>query len=71
MLQGQLSGTFFGRDGKGDGYLDSSELTIFDFSYLASNGSSHQFNPGKAPLVVFHPNIFIGGGFLYRLGGSA
>ncbi len=70
MLQGQLSGTFVGRDGNGDGYLDSSELTIFEFSYLATDGSSYQFNPGKAPLAVLHPDIFIGGGFLYRLGST-
>lgn len=70
MTKGQLRGTFVGHDGNGDGYMDSSEVTIFDFSYFASDGSSYQFNPGKVPLAVFYPDIFTGGGFLYKLGST-
>ncbi len=67
MANGQLLGTFVGHDGNGDGYLDSSEVTVFNFSYFASDGSSYQFNPGNVPLAVFYPDIFAGGGFLYKL----
>ena len=62
---GNMYGWFWGTDKNGDGSLTTSELSTFQFSFLANGGSSFQ------TLAVPVDQIFAnGGGFNFKLGGS-
>src|SRR3954464_1749045 len=61
---GTVYGWFYGTDANGDGILTSPELTDFQFSFFANDGSSFQ------SLAVPVNEILSSGGFNFRIGGS-
>jgi hypothetical protein len=61
---GTLNGWFTGVDANADGFLSTSELSDFQFAFFATDGSSFQ------SLAVPVDQMFEGGGFLFKLGGT-
>ena len=61
---GTVYGWFYGTDANADGYLTTSELQDFQFSFFANDGSSFQ------SLAVPVDQMFTTGGFRFRIGGS-
>jgi len=59
--KGELSGWFSGTDQNSDGYLSTTELTDFQFSFYAFDGSYFE------SLAVPVDQMFEGGGFLFKL----